>query len=66
MGTGVSKFLKQLAGVYQNYPQERKVYAAGGLVRALDQEGGVELSDGVPQPPNAKYIDPKGGPQGSK
>ena len=52
MGTGVSKFLEQLAGVYQNHPQERKVYAAGGLVRALDQEGGVVPSDGVPQPPN--------------
>ena len=36
------------------------------LVTVWDQEGGVVSSDGAPKLPNAWYIGPKGGPQGSK
>ena len=51
--TGVNKFQEQLGAVYQNHPQERKVYAAKSFVTVLDQEGGVVPSDGVPNPLNA-------------
>ena len=61
MGTDVSKFPEQLGGVHQNHPQERKVYAAGGFLRVLDQEGGV-----VPSAPKYLVHRSKEGPQGSK
>ena len=51
--TGVNKFQEQLGVVYQNHPQERKVYTAESFVTVLNQKGGVVPSDGVPKPRKA-------------